>query len=497
VKRRLFLKGLGGAAVAAPFLGSLRRPAGASALETNPRRLVIFHTSAGCLTNRWFPTVEDGPIDAAALAGTTLERLGPYADKLLFPRGLAMYPRGQITVNGVTYFDPHDQAMGSKLTAAPIDSGGNHWALGRSLDHVAADLVNPEAREPLVLSVGSAFTNVKGILSYKGADQPFAPVTKPAAVYATLTGIVPGGEPATEAEYLVARGKSVIDIVREDLDTLRRVDMSKSDQEKIDDWLQLLRDTETQLPTLCTSEQATALGVTQPAVTAASGTDMGTAMTLGGEMMMKLIALTMMCDLNRSIILQWPGFVTFNWDGISHNYDHQGLSHRNGSAAVGGTCVDGVLGMLREIDEWYAGRYVSLVGLLDSIGEGDGTLLDSCAVTWLPELSDGNAHNLNNLPIVIAGSAGGYLRQGVSVNLEGGTLGPGNSEAYCVEAGDAIGFDTGSDGGLVPLNKLYVTLLNAIGATEGGAPIETFGQVDSNVIEAGITQPGELADLKA
>jgi len=497
VKRRLFLKGLGGAAVAAPFLSSLRRPAQASALESNPRRLVIFYTGAGCLTNRWFPTVEDGPIDRDSLAGTTLERLGPYAGKLLFPRGLAMYPRGQVIVDGTAYFDPHDQAMGSKLTGAPIDPAGDHYALGRSLDHVAAELVNPDRREPLVLSVGRAISSVKTVLSYRSAREPFGPVTNPATVYTTLTGVILGGEPTTEADYLVARGKSVIDIVRDDLDTLRRVDMSQRDQQKIDDWLALLRETETQLPPLCTPDEATALGVTQAAVTAASGTDTGTAMTLGGEMMMKLIALTMMCDQNRSIILQWPGYVTFNFDGIQHTHDHQGLSHRNGSAAVGGACIDGVLGMLREIDEWYAGRFVHLVGLLDSISEGDGTLLESSAVTWLPELADGNAHNVNNLPIVIAGSAGGYLKQGVSVNLETEPLGTGTSEAYCTEDGDTIGFETGSTTGQVPLNKLYVTLLNALGATNDGAAIEAFGQVDSNEIEAGITQPGELSALKA
>jgi hypothetical protein len=214
-------------------------------------------------------------------------------------------------------------------------------------------------------------------------------------------------------------------------------------------------------------------------------------------MMMKLIALAMMCDVNRSIVLQWPGFVTFNWDGIEHTRDHAGLSHRNGSAAVGGVCIDGVLGMLADIDRWYAGRYVELVSLLDSIPEGERTLLDNSAVVWLPELSDGNAHNVNNLPIVIAGSAGGYFKQGVSVNLDGGELGSGDSERYCTAPGEAVGFETGSSTGHVPLNKLHVTLLNALGATDGGAPFERFGQVDSNDVEAGITNPGELDALKA
>jgi hypothetical protein len=190
--------------------------------------------------------------------------------------------------------------------------------------------------------------------------------------------------------------------------------------------------------------------------------------------------------------------VTFNWDGITHDYDHHGLSHRNGSAAVGGTCVAGVLDMIKQIDDWYAGRYVKLVSLIDSISEGDRTMLDNSAVMWLPELADGNAHNNNNLPIVIAGSSGGYLKTGVSVNLTESELGPGDSLGSC--EGGEVGFGGGGfgrGGSEVPLNKLYATLLNGLGASNGGAPIAEFGVVDSNDVEAGITNPGELAALRA
>jgi hypothetical protein len=507
MKRRLFLGGAAGAALAAPFLGSLHKPANAADVVNNPRRMVVFYTQNGCLTNRWFPTVEDGPIDAASL-GPTLSGLADYTDKLLFPRGLAMFPKGQI--NG--YFDPHDQGMGSKLTCAPIDPEGDHWALGRSLDHVAADYVNPGTSGPLVLSVGNTFANVKGIVSYTGPSEPYSPETRPTNVYNTLTGLFGTGStaeaPATEADYRVTQGNSIIDLVRDDLDTLRRLNMSSNDQRKIDDWLALLRETEVAVVSAaCNAENATALGITEEAVSAASGggsgggnfgggfVDTGTAFMQGGDMMLRLIALTMVCDANRSIVMQWPGFVTFNWDGITHEYDHHGLSHRIGNAGVGGPCVDGVIEMINQIDNWYAARYVKLVELVNSIPEGEGTMLDNSAVMWLPELADGNAHNNNNLPIVIAGSLGGYLKQGVSVNLDSRELGTGNSEASCVNPGDEVGFNTGSNSGNVPLNKLYVTLLNGLGATEGGAPIETFGLWDSNT--EGITDPGELDLLKA
>src|SRR5690606_32369023 len=75
--RRIFLKGLGGALVAAPFLPSVHeRWAKAQGVPANkPIRSVIYFTHNGCITDYWFPTKESGPLDAEALAGTTLEPL--------------------------------------------------------------------------------------------------------------------------------------------------------------------------------------------------------------------------------------------------------------------------------------------------------------------------------------------------------------------------------------------------------------------------------------
>jgi hypothetical protein len=140
------------------------------------------------------------------------------------------------------------------------------------------------------------------------------------------------------------------------------------------------------------------------------------------------------------------------------------------------------------------------VHLIDSVQEGEGTtMLDNSAVIWLPELADGNAHNNNNLPVVIAGSMGGRLKQGASVQLETGkTLGTGDSEASCKNPGDEVSFNTGSRGGEVPINKLYVTLLNGMGLNpETNMPFTEFGMCDTNKPEDGITKPGELTDLLA
>jgi hypothetical protein len=190
--------------------------------------------------------------------------------------------------------------------------------------------------------------------------------------------------------------------------------------------------------------------------------------------------------------------VIFSWDGINHQYDHHGISHRDGTFDVDNQCVDGVMEMIAQIDNWYAGKYAKLVGLLDSIPEGEGTLLENTTTMWMNELSDGDAHNINNLPIVIAGSAGGILKTGQAVNVEGRDIGQGNSEDGCTASQNTSGF-TGSQGGNVPINKLYCLLLNINGVeSPTGGEWTEFGQFDNNNKNGeNFTNPGESSELRA
>jgi hypothetical protein len=311
---------------------------------------------------------------------------------------------------------------------------------------------------------------------------------------------------------MAMQGKSILDICRGDIDALSGMGLSQSDTTALAQWKDLMRDAEIKVTVTaaCNADNATNLGITSTTVSSAGGRDVATAFTKGGDMMINLIALTMMCDANRMIILQWPGFVTFQNvpttmpDGTSvmmmHTSDHHGLSHRNGSVAVGGTCADNVIENIAQIDSFYANKYSKLVHLINGIQEGGGSMLDNSMVMWLPELADGNAHNNNNLPIVIAGSGGGYLKQGQSINVDTKTLGTGNSEASCSMGNTSVGFNTGSNTGNVPLNKLFVTLINAMGKSVSGfTPATTFGVTDYSDANGtpGFKNPGELTTLKA
>jgi hypothetical protein len=165
--------------------------------------------------------------------------------------------------------------------------------------------------------------------------------------------------------------------------------------------------------------------------------------------------------------------------------------------------------------------------MLDSIPEGGGTVLDNTATVWFNEMSDGNAHNLNNAPIIQAGGAGGYFKTGQIVNLDpaapgAANLSNGRSMSACMDgtASQMINGTTQSTGtdakvGNAPINKYFCNLMNAMGVKAGAdgfpvkggsAEVTKFGYSDKTedfvggqgaVAGATIHSPGEFKELKA
>jgi hypothetical protein len=113
---------------------------------------------------------------------------------------------------------------------------------------------------------------------------------------------------------------------------------------------------------------------------------------------------------------------------------HHSLSHHREKADL--------IAQIRKIDHYLVGQYATFVKKLRAIKEGEGTLLDNCMVVYGSGLGDGNAHNHDNLPILLAGRGGGTL-----------------------EAGRHIKFAKQE-----PLNNLFLSMLDRMGAS-----VERFG----------------------
>lgn len=536
VTRRTFLRGLGGACVAAPFLNSVAERAVQAQALPPARRLIVMYTNYGCITTRFFPKKSHGPLSAADLQATTLKPLAAYANKLLLPRGVRAMNEWTATLARGQGNEMHTQMASSFFTCQPVSPNSDEpfsfntpsqfavQPLGPSLDHVMAQQLS-SGGTPLYLRVANATDSSTSAISWSAAKVRYNGSTLKQA-FAALTGLL-GTGPVSPDAYAASRGKSIVDLVRNDLNTLARADMSRADRNKLEAWKQLLDETGRAVGAACNADGGTLLGATQSNVDAAAlsgGTDLLTNKITdsldAADIHANVAVLAALCNMNPVTVLKYPP--NFVFKGLGIDTDSHNLSHRLNNAGLSDKCLPGALEMLLKIDDYYARKFAHLVDLLDSVDEGDQKLLDHSAAVWFQGQSDGLAHNLNNLPIVQAGSAGGYFKTGWSVNVDDGSanLSTGNSEFFCADGtatdtANGVNQATGTDPSLAnaPINKYYCNLMNALGVKAGPdgfplvggtAEVSRFGMYDKteDFIHGGsnpptIHDPGEFTALKA
>lgn len=469
MRRRMFLRGAFGAAVALPVLESLhwrRFIKTARAAEPGAKRLVVFFMCNGVNMGTFFPAAP-GALDAAKLTGTALEPLGPHAGKLLIARGMHMVPKGW-GQDPDTPGDDHAKGMGHKLTAQGLDAN-TQFALGPSIDQFAAGQLN-DGKPSMTLSVGWRSNNVLGHISYSGPNSPVTPEGNPWLTYQDLMGL--GGLDEIAKMQIAARRQSVLDLVEEEFNALKAKNLSQADVMKLEMHADSIRDLEIDMVgnglIECALDPARAAEI--EALDPNTVTEDWQFKTIG-QMQLDILAMAIACGATSAGSIQFgsgAGGPIFTWDGMNHEYNHHKLSHGNTKDDDTGEEVPGYLDMIGQIDRWHAEQFKYLLDRLSMYTEGDATVLDNTAVVWLNELSDGKAHSYLDLPVVIAGSAGGYLKQGQYIDLIGG-------QDPWVQTH--------------PHNRLLITLLNAVGCTENGGPVTQFGR-------AGLEQ-GEYAELKA
>jgi hypothetical protein len=63
--------------------------------------------------------------------------------------------------------------------------------------------------------------------------------------------------------------------------------------------------------------------------------------------------------------------------------------------------------------------FAEFLTALDSVKEGEGTLLDRSLVLWQTDHEDARTHSIENIPIMTAGRAGGRIQTGLHVSSPG------------------------------------------------------------------------------
>jgi hypothetical protein len=453
IHRRRFLTGVGGAVLALPFLESVVFPENKARAGGAVRNVYsVFVKNGNGVQQQWASEPERfWPHELGALTRETMMsrdadratgELAAYADKLLMVRGL----RFQFPGEGCG----HSGGINQLLTAGRVTGSGNTSLGGNeSVDWRIGLECNPTGVEPLALISGE-FGYVSSGLSYRGSGDPRAAENNPLSVYMDLIGL--SGMDRELANAIAARRASVNDLVRDEMtELMTNRNLGATDRQRLELHFDAIRDMEVTMSCSLDGASIDAMTEISDAVN-----DNGNRLAIA-RMMMDITALVFACDLNRTVTIQighCNDATRYTVDGVLQNTFHR-ISHRIDSDGSEGTAIPNADLIHHKIDRIMAQTFTHLLDRLTMYtGPSGGPLLDDCMAVWTNDLSNGPPHSYNNVPFIIAGSAGGFLRQGQYIDAGGTTH-----------------------------NKLFNTMLAAHGVMDSSGDYYRFG--DSS-LEAGI-----------
>jgi Protein of unknown function (DUF1552) len=397
LSRRRMLKGVG-TALALPWLeamGPMVSWADSPARRT-PNRLAFFYVPNGINMQHWTPA-GDGAI---AKLPNILAPLKAVQDDVLVLTGLTA---DKARPNGDGPGD-HARAMAAFLTGCqPRKTDGADIRAGVSVDQVAASRIGDQTRLSS-LEIGCDASQMAGncdsgyscvyssTISWRSPTTPVPKLNNPRQIFDRLFGSDSGADRARRER----QRRSILDYVRADSASLQSR-LGASDRRKLEEYFTAIRDVEQRIERAARLPQPPMPNLQVPADPPAYHEQI--------RLLCDLLVLAFQTDSTRVAT-----FVFAN-EGSNRAYSfigvpdgHHDLSHHGNDAVK--------LNKIRQINTFHMTQYAYLLGKLKSIREGDGTLLDHCMLVYGSGNSDGNRHNHDDLPILLAGKGCGNIRTG-------------------------------------------------------------------------------------
>lgn len=421
LSRRAVLRGLG-VTMALPWLeamaGTGRVASGAAGLlpvgrmipEAAPVRMAFVFAPNGVNFPAWMPSgtgVGTGTMGGAGFdLSPTLEPLAPVRGHVNILTGLTL---DKARANGDGPGD-HARSSASFLTGAQArKTAGNDIRIGVSVDQFAAQQVGLRTRLPS-LEVGCENGQPAGNcdsgyscayssnIAWRDEDTPVPKMIDPWAVFERLFGH--GGDGGGGRGARLRRRASVLDFVLDDTARLERR-LGADDRRKLDGFQTSVREVERRVARARSEAEAPR----QPAPDDAPPAGIPHSITEHIDLMYDMMLLAFRMDVTRisTFALATEGTNrTIPEIGVKEGHHH--LSHHQGN--------EGMVEQIRRIDRFYIERFAGFVGKLAATPEGDRSLLDNCMVLYGCGIGDGNRHNHDDLPILLAGRGGGAAPAG-------------------------------------------------------------------------------------
>jgi len=405
ISRRMFLRGGGGVALGLPFLEAMV-PAGTALAATAaaPKtRAGFFYLPHGAIMNN---TIYGKEVDAWSSTGSGADfKLGPTVSALEpFKRHVTTFDNLE---NIVALGSVHTLNPATWLSCVRPDTSAKGASLATTLDQVIAQRIGQQTSLPsLELAAETTVQIAAGnggfyavTTSYSAPNKPLPMEYNPRKVFIQLMG---EGDTAAEREALLRKNASILDMIGDRTQSLRR-DLGPGDQRALSDYLDTVRELERRV---AQSGKRDLTGVDVPDAPVGELEDFDKQLT----MMFDLIALAYQADLTRVATYVMAA------EGTDRPYPNLKVSggfhptsrHANQRERIA---------ELSRIQKYHMDRFAGFLKKLAATKEGEGSILDHSLFLYGSNMSNSNAHDNYPLPAVLVGGANGKHVGGKNVVL--------------------------------------------------------------------------------
>ncbi len=439
--RRTFLRGFG-TALALPLLDAMvpamTALADTAASPKRLRRLGFVYMPMGCDITSWTPPNEH-----------TLETLSPSLSSLAAIKQHVTVISNLELQNA--YPGTHATSNAAFLSAAKAKrTESTDYHLGTTVDQIAAQHIGQQTQLPSLelsmdlLSVIGQCDNgyacvYQNSLSWSSPTTPLPAEAHPRMVFEMLFG---DGGTGPERLATLKQRASLLDSLGEEIRRLQRK-LGPQDHRTIDGYLQSVREVERRIQQAETATKDSPLpDLDRPIGVPASYED-------HARLMFDLQFLALQGDITRVTTFQLARETsnrTYPEIGVSE--PHHPLTHHGNNPEK--------IAKVAKINHFHVSLFAEFLEKLKATSEGDGTLLDHSLYLYGSGMGNPNIHDHTNLPILVAGGAGGHMQGGRHIKFAEPT----------------------------PLANLHLTLLNKIGverqtfADSQGSMTELFEPLD-------------------
>lgn len=345
--------------------------------------------------------------------------------------------------------DGHYAKTANFLTGLPVrkTAGKDISVGGLSIDQYAAQHVGqftplPSMElgiDPVISGIDSVvgYTRLYGCyVSWRSPSNPVAKEINPRLAYERLYGVMKPNQVSQAEKRKQEDNRALLDMVLDDANRLRNK-LGRDDQFKLDEYLDSVRDVERRLEFFSKPDPRAWRPDTTP------GEDMAAPTGAPGDhqehvrLMLDLMVLGFWTDSTRVSSFMFANDVSGkNFGSLipGTGGSHHEFSHHQDKEEK--------FGPYSKINRWHNEQLAYMMDKMAAIKEGERTLLDNSMVLFGSSMSDGNRHDPNNLPIILAGKGGGKIKSGRHIKCEKHT----------------------------PLCNLYVSMLDQM-----GTPVDAFG----------------------